>query len=100
MSKNGRLEQQNNDAPIGSEEMQKREEKLLARKEKLDALEAELKAREKELKAKDARRKQIILRLPESLWRDIARWSEEDFRSINGQIEYLLTKSVREHYDK
>ena len=45
---------------------------------------------------KDARRKQIVLRLPESLWAEIARWAEDDFRSINGQIEYLLTKSVRE----
>ncbi len=73
-----------------------REEKLLKRKEKLDALEADLKARERELKARDARRKQIVLRLPESLWTEIARWAEDDFRSINGQIEYLLTKSVRE----
>lgn len=47
--------------------------------------------------SKDAKRKQIILRLPESLWTEIARWAEDDFRSINGQIEYLLTQSVREH---
>ena len=47
-------------------------------------------------RARDAKRKQIVLRLPESLWNDIARWAEDDFRSINGQIEYLLTKSVRE----
>ena len=78
------------------EQLNRREEELLARKEKLDALEKELKAREKEVAAKDAKRKQIILRLPESLWQEIARWAEEDFRSINGQIEYLLTKSVRE----
>ena len=50
-------------------------------------------AREKKL----PKRKQIVLRLPESLWNDIAGWAEDDFRSINGQIEYLLTKSVREH---
>ena len=73
-----------------------REEKLLRRKEKLDALEADIKAREKELTAKESRRQQIVLRLPESLWNEIARWAEDDFRSINGQIEYLLTKSVRE----
>ena len=79
------------------ERLDKREEQLLARKEKLDALETELKEREKELKAKDAKRKQIILRLPESLWREIARWAEDDFRSINGQIEYLLTQSIKEH---
>ena len=58
--------------------------------------ETELNAGERELKARDAKRKQIVLRLPESLWADIAKWAEDDFRSINGQIEYLLTKSVRE----
>jgi hypothetical protein len=81
---------------ISASDLDAREEKLLERKEKLDSLEADLKARERELKAKDARRKQIVLRLPESLWNEIARWAEDDFRSINGQIEYLLTKSVRE----
>jgi len=45
---------------------------------------------------KDTKRKQIILRLPESLWIEIAKWAEDDFRSINGQIEYLLTQNVRE----
>lgn len=86
--------------PVKSEpsgpELDAREEKLLRRKEKLDALEADIKARERELNAKEAKRKQIVLRLPESLWTEIARWAEDDFRSINGQIEYLLTKSVRE----
>ena len=72
----------------------------MARKERLDELEKEIKAREKELKARDAKRKQIILRLPESLWRDIARWADEDFRSINSQIEYILTKNVKEKYRK
>ena len=82
------------------EQLIRKEEMLLKRKEKLDALEQELRDREKELKARDAKRKQIILRLPESLWRDIAKWADEDFRSINGQIEYILTTSVREHRKK
>ena len=86
----------NTDNGINGPDLDAREEKLLKRKEKLDALEAELKAREREYAAKDAKRKQIVLRLPESLWTEIARWAEDDFRSINGQIEYLLTKSVRE----
>ncbi len=90
MASNG-LSEKLNDAVLDT-----REKKLLARKEKLDALEEEIRIRERELKSKDAKRKQIILRLPESLWKDIARWSDEEFRSINGQIEYLLTKSVRE----
>ena len=74
-----------------------REEALKKRIERLDALEAEVKAREKALKAKEERRKQILLRLPESLWADIVRWAEDDFRSVNGQIEYLLTRCVNEH---
>ncbi|NLG10407.1 MAG: PTS ascorbate transporter subunit IIC [Coriobacteriaceae bacterium] len=40
-------------------------------------------------------KKQIPLRLSDSLYREIAAWAEDDFRSINGQIEYLLTEAVR-----
>lgn len=88
----------NNDSNngISGHVLDAREEKLLKRKEKLDALEAELKARERDLASKDAKRKQIVLRLPASLWAEIASWAEDDFRSINGQIEYLLTRSVKE----
>ena len=85
------------DKSLSSAGLDRREEDLLRRKEKLDALEAGIKARERELASKESKRKQIILRLPESLWADIAGWAEDDFRSINGQIEYLLTKCVREH---
>ena len=45
-------------------------------------------------------RKQILLRLSPSLWEELARWAEDDFRSINGQIEYLLTESVRQRRPK
>ena len=82
---------------LNGSELELKEKKLLARKQKLDQLEEELREREQELKAKDAKRKQVILRLPESLWREIARWAEDDFRSINGQIEYILTRSLNEH---
>lgn len=37
------------------------------------------------------------LRLSSSLYEAIAAWAEEDFRSVNGQIEYLLTACVRQH---
>ena len=30
----------------------------------------------------------------------IAAWAEEDFRSINGQIEFLLSQAVLEKYKK
>lgn len=43
-----------------------------------------------------AAKKQIPLRLSETLYNDIAAWAEDDFRSVNGQIEYLLTECVRQ----
>ena len=41
-------------------------------------------------------KKQIPLRVSEKLYNDIAKWAEDDFRSINGQIEYLLTECVKQ----
>ena len=40
-------------------------------------------------------KKQILLRLSPSLHNELASWAEDDFRSINGQIEYILTEAVR-----
>ena len=41
-------------------------------------------------------KKQIPLRLSAQLYRAIAAWAEDDFRSVNGQIEYLLTECVKQ----
>ena len=46
---------------------------------------------------KEKQKKQLILRLPASLWQDIAIWAEEDLRSINSQIEYILKQAVNQH---
>jgi len=43
----------------------------------------------------DKEKKQVPLRLSKSLYDELARWAEDDFRSINGQIEYLLTECVK-----
>lgn len=40
-------------------------------------------------------RKQIVLRLSPELYDALAYWAEDEFRSINGQIEFLLTDAVR-----
>ncbi|WP_101772263.1 TA system antitoxin ParD family protein [Peptostreptococcus faecalis] len=42
------------------------------------------------------KKKQIPLRISSKLYEEIAAWSEDEFRSINGQIEYLLTEAVKE----
>ena len=48
----------------------------------------------------DGKKKQVPLRLSEPLWNDLAEWAEDEFRSINGQIEYLLTQCVKERKGK
>lgn len=44
----------------------------------------------------DTEKKQIPLRVSAKLYNEIASWAEDDFRSINGQIEYLLSECVRQ----
>ncbi len=44
---------------------------------------------------KDNGKKQIPLRVSPKLYDALAKWAEDDFRSINGQIEYLLTECVK-----
>lgn len=44
----------------------------------------------------DKGKKQIPLRLSIKLYNEIAAWAEDDFRSLNGQIEYLLTQCVKQ----
>ena len=41
-------------------------------------------------------KKQVPLRLSPQLYAALAAWAEDDFRSVNGQIEYLLTECVRQ----
>ena len=40
-------------------------------------------------------KKQVPLRLSKELYDEIAQWAEDEFRSMNGQIEYLLTECVK-----
>ena len=44
----------------------------------------------------DSTKKQIPLRLSQKLYDSVASWAEDDFRSVNGQIEYLLSECVRQ----
>ena len=43
-----------------------------------------------------AEKKQIPLRVSARLYDALAAWAEDDFRSLNGQIEYLLTECVKQ----
>ena len=83
-----------------ADEIESRERQLKRRLEKIQSLEKEVQEKEKALKIKEKAKKQILLRLAPALWEELAAWAEEDYRSINGQIEYLLTECVRQRRKK
>ncbi|MEE0299787.1 MAG: hypothetical protein UD963_10900 [Christensenellales bacterium] len=82
--------------PLTPEELDTREAQLTARLARIEELEAQAIRREKAAKEREKAKKQVLLRLSPSLWDDIAAWAEDDFRSINAQIEFLLTEAVRQ----
>lgn len=47
-----------------------------------------------------AEKKTVLLRLNPKIWEEISRWAEEEFRSVNGQIEYILNEAVRQRRKK
>ena len=40
-------------------------------------------------------KKRFLLRLDGELWQTLEKWAADDLRSVNAQIEYLLSESVR-----
>ena len=82
--------------PLTPEELDTREAELTARLARIEELEAQAIRREKAAKEREKAKKQVLLRLSPSLWDEIAAWAEDDFRSINAQIEFLLTEAVRQ----
>ena len=81
-----------------TDSLNEKEAALQKRLEKIKSLEDEIKKREKAIIDKEKTKKQMVLRLSPSLWNEIAAWAEEDFRSINGQVEYLLSECVRRRH--
>ena len=41
-----------------------------------------------------AERKSFLLRIDPALWADLEAWAQDDLRSVNGQIEYVLRQAV------
>jgi len=72
-----------------------KEKALQERIKKLEQMESDLKNKERQMKEKEKAKKQVLLRLAPGLWEDLAKWADEDYRSINSQIEYLLAECVR-----
>ncbi len=41
-----------------------------------------------------AERKSFLLRIDPGLWNELEAWAQDELRSVNGQIEYLLKQAV------
>lgn len=85
---------------MNEEELRQREEQLNARLARISEMEAQILKKEKAVKEKEKAKKQVLLRLSPTLWDEIAAWADEDFRSINSQIEFLLSEAVRQRRKK
>ncbi|HLU17378.1 MAG TPA: Arc family DNA-binding protein [Edaphocola sp.] len=42
-----------------------------------------------------ADKKNFVLRLQEEMYKALEKWAADEFRSVNGQIEYLLNEALR-----
>ncbi len=43
-----------------------------------------------------AERKPFLLRVDEELWKELCSWAEQELRSANGQIEWILREAVKQ----
>jgi hypothetical protein len=41
-------------------------------------------------------KKSFVLRLDEQMYAALARWAADDFRSVNGQMEWILSKALKD----
>ena len=44
-----------------------------------------------------AERKAFLLRIDADLWAELEAWAQDELRSINGQVEYVLRQAVQQH---
>ena len=47
-----------------------------------------------------AEKKKFLLRISPELWTDLESWAQAEFRSVNGQIEYILRDAVNRRKKK
>ena len=45
-------------------------------------------------------KKQLVVRISPALWEELNKMAADDFRSLNSEIEYILTTAVRNKNSK
>lgn len=43
-----------------------------------------------------SKRKSFALRIDPEIFKQIEKWADDEFRSVNGQIEWMISKSLKE----
>lgn len=43
-----------------------------------------------------SKRKSFVLRIDPDMFKQIEKWADDEFRSVNGQIEWMINKSLKE----
>ena len=43
-----------------------------------------------------AERKAFLLRIDSDLWTELEAWAQDELRSVNGQVEYLLRQAIQQ----
>ena len=46
--------------------------------------------------AEKEEKKAFVLRISQATMRELEKWADDEFRSVNGQIEYLLQKALKD----
>ena len=41
-------------------------------------------------------KKSFVIRIDNEIYKALEKWASDDFRSVNGQMEYLLDKALKE----
>ena len=43
-----------------------------------------------------SKRKSFVLRIDPAIFKQIEKWADDEFRSVNGQLEWIIFKSLKE----
>ncbi len=44
-----------------------------------------------------SKKKSFVLRIDPETYAQIEKWAEDEFRSVNGQLEWMIAKSLKEN---
>lgn len=42
------------------------------------------------------KRKSFVLRIDPATFKEIKKWADDEFRSVNGQLEWMINKSLKD----